>query len=110
MKKTTKQDQRQTFDRETWIKCNSCQGRGLIQPMIHTNPEYTCDGCNGIGWIPPDGEPLNEHEAIRMMRQVIKRQSRRINILKSQVNPSERSQADPHAGAGTHQGGRFVGD
>lgn len=104
--KTTRQDQRQTFNRDTWSSCNCCQGRGLIRPMIHTNPEYTCATCNGIGWIPPDGEPLNEHEVIRMMRQIINRQSRRIRQLRSDMEPKPRTESVPEY----YGDGRYHGD
>jgi hypothetical protein len=72
-----------------------CIGEGLIQPMIHTNPAYTCDQCSGIGFIPPDGIPLNDHEAMRLMRQIIKRQASIIRILKSHINPEEQKPSVP---------------
>ena len=110
MPRITRQDQRLQFNRETWSSCNSCHGRGMIQPMIQTNPEYTCDGCNGIGWIPPDGQPLNEHEAIRLLRDIIKKQSRSIKILRARTELSEENPEDRHTGGGIYNGGRYVGD
>jgi hypothetical protein len=78
-RKTT---ERQWFRRDTWCKCALCSGKGVIQPMLKTNPESVCVGCNGVGWIPPDGEPLTEVEALMLLRKALDRQTGRVRMLR----------------------------
>ena len=80
-----------------------------MPPTISTNPEYACMTCNGIGWIPPDGEPLTEHEAICYLRNAVNRQQFRLSMLLRDANTT--APEDPrHAGTELPYGGRFVGD
>jgi len=33
-----------------WVRCNNCDGWGMVGPLI---AEFTCGECNGFGFVPP---------------------------------------------------------
>jgi len=95
--KFSQRSQREKFSRNTWGKCMACNGAGLIKPMIITNPSYTCAACTSIGWIPPDGKQLTEHEALRMMRFMLNAQTRRIRSLRIALDNTMRADRNDKA-------------
>ena len=104
-RKKSRQAQRERFDRNTWSQCGGCKGAGIIKAMLARNPDYVCDVCNGIGHIPPDGEPLSKDEALRMMNGIIRNQSQWIRIYRS-------AEPDPveNTGPDYYGDGRYHGD
>ncbi|HBA34853.1 MAG TPA: hypothetical protein DCZ12_12030 [Gammaproteobacteria bacterium] len=95
---------RDKFDRKTWTKCSGCTGRGVIQPMLAGNPGYVCDVCNGVGHIPPDGEPLSKDEALRMMNGIIRDQSQWIRIYRAAEEKPATETGPDYYGQGGYQG------
>lgn len=67
---------RQQFNPEDWTRCGICSGSGFVPKVFATSDEAACIECNGIGWIPPDGEKLSECEAIVFLRVALNRKDR----------------------------------
>lgn len=75
----------------------------MIKPSIPGNPEYACVSCNAAGWIPPDGEPLSEHEALLFLREQLRRARLRIQVLQRH-DPGRREQGPDYYGTPGYKG------
>lgn len=47
------------------VKCESCNGRGEEKGLMGS---VVCSRCFGVGYTFPDGEPLDDHIAIRLLK------------------------------------------
>lgn len=72
--------------------------------MFATSPKAACVGCNAVGWLPPDGDPLEEHEALLMLRQMLNRKSAQVMFLRRE------SDEKPKPAAPEYGTGRYMGD
>lgn len=101
----SRQCERQRFSKSTWSRCSQCAGKGLVAGMFDSSPSAACVQCNAAGWIPPDGQPLEEHEALLLLRHQLNRQSVRVHQLRHRVQlPMGKTPADDYGN------GRYNGD
>lgn len=85
--------------------CAQCRGSGTKMGVFH---ELDCMTCEGVGWVPGEGQDL-----LRQLGRDLTRQSRRVNILQTYVDslPKDRGperdyQDSPRDGVRGH----FTGD
>ena len=94
MTKATKRKARSLagFDVSTWGRCRQCSGTGLGNKLFHHSDDHACVGCNGVGWLPPDGEMLSEAEALVFLRLALNRKNFAVRSLRRDA----RRQAPEH--------------
>lgn len=66
---------RKVFNKKHWTRCGACSGTGFAQKLFSHSDDSACIECNCVGWLPPDGEKLSEHEALVFIRKSLDRKA-----------------------------------
>lgn len=75
--------------------------------MFSTSPKAACVACNAVGWIPPDGEPLAEYEALLMLRIQLDRKAFQVADYRRRIKAGE---WQPESPAAHYHGPGYKGD
>lgn len=65
--------------------------------MFSTSPKAACVACNAAGWIPPDGEPLAEYEALLFLRRHLDYKAFQVADLRRRIAAGEWQHESPAA-------------